>query len=89
MNGHWLLPTVLAIVLAASAAATITSRLWMQESHRELKKAEKKLQELNDKELELRLEWVARTDLNTMERRAKTELGMDRPRYDQWSIVPP
>lgn len=88
MKSPWLLHTLLAILLVITAAITIASRMWMQEAHRELESHLKKRVHLLDQEQALRVEWVARTDLNTIERRAKKDLGMRPMRPDQWREAP-
>ncbi|GAB0058281.1 hypothetical protein SIID45300_02628 [Candidatus Magnetaquicoccaceae bacterium FCR-1] len=88
MKSPWLLHTLLAILLVITAAITIASRMWMQEAHRELEGHLKKRVHLLDQEQALRVEWVARTDLNTIERRAKKDLGMRPMRPDQWREAP-
>ncbi|MBF0181774.1 MAG: cell division protein FtsL [Magnetococcales bacterium] len=88
MKSPWLLHTLLTILLVMTAAVTITSRMWMLDAHRELERLVKKRTELLDQEEALRLEWVARTDLNTIERRAKKDLGMRPMRPDQWHEAP-
>ncbi|NGZ06578.1 MAG: hypothetical protein G8237_09495 [Magnetococcales bacterium] len=84
MKSPWLLHTVLTILLVITAAITIASRMWMLDAHRELEKQAKKRIQLLDQEQALRVEWVVRTDLNTIERRAKKDLGMRPMRPDQW-----
>ncbi|MBF0213103.1 MAG: cell division protein FtsL, partial [Magnetococcales bacterium] len=76
MKSPWLLHTLLTILLVITAAVTIASRMWMLEAHRELERNVKKRIQLLDQEQALRVEWVARSDLNTIERRAKKDLGM-------------
>ncbi|MBF0147887.1 MAG: cell division protein FtsL [Magnetococcales bacterium] len=78
------IPVFLVLLLVLTAAITVTSRTWMLESHRELRNEEKLLLQHLDKERELKLELVTRTDLNTVERRAREELGMKPLRHDQW-----
>ncbi|HIJ84765.1 MAG: hypothetical protein HW380_3620 [Magnetococcales bacterium] len=81
------IPVFLVLLLVLTAAITVTSRTWMLESHRNLRNEEKKLLQLLDKEQALKLELVTRTDLNTIERRAREELGMQPMRHDQWLLV--
>ncbi|MEO5346027.1 MAG: cell division protein FtsL [Magnetococcus sp. YQC-9] len=88
MRSPWLLHTLLTILLVITAAITIASRMWMLEAHRELEGLHKKRVQLQDQEQALRIEWVARTDLNTIERRAKKDLGMRPMRPDQWREAP-
>ncbi|MBF0164576.1 MAG: cell division protein FtsL [Magnetococcales bacterium] len=88
MKSPWILHTLLTILLVITAAITIASRMWMQEAHRELENHLKKRVQLLDQEQALRVEWVARTDLNTIERRAKKDLGMRPMRPDQWREAP-
>ncbi|MBF0369900.1 MAG: cell division protein FtsL [Magnetococcales bacterium] len=89
MKPDWLLPALLALLLVITSAVTVTSRMWMLEVHRDLRREEKKFAHLQDKEQELRVELVSRTDMNTIERRARKELGMRPPRPDQWLVVKP
>ncbi|MBF0622119.1 MAG: cell division protein FtsL [Magnetococcales bacterium] len=86
---RWILPTLLSFLLVISAVAVINSRLWLQETHRELQAAHKELNHLRDEEQALRIEWVSRTDLNAIERRARDTLGMTAPKPDQWQVVTP
>ncbi|MBF0191653.1 MAG: cell division protein FtsL [Magnetococcales bacterium] len=88
MKSPWLLHTLLTILLVITAAVTVASRMWMLEAHRELERQAKKRIVLLDQEQALRVEWVARTDLNTIERRAKKDLGMRPMRPDQWLEAP-
>ncbi|MBF0626063.1 MAG: cell division protein FtsL [Magnetococcales bacterium] len=81
-----LLSMILAGLLVATAALIVSSRVWMQEAHRELERAQKERLRLLDQEQALQVEWAYRTGLNTVERRARQELGMDSPRPDQWRI---
>ncbi|MEO5334519.1 MAG: cell division protein FtsL [Magnetococcus sp. YQC-5] len=88
MKTPWLLHTLLTILLVITAAVTVASRMWMLEAHRELERNIKKRVQLQNQEQALQVEWVARTDLNTIERRAKKELGMRPMRPDQWREAP-
>ncbi len=88
MKTNWLLQTLLAVLLIITASITVASRMWMLEAHRELENNINMQIQLLDQEQALRVEWVARTDLNTIERRAKTELGMRPMRPDQWREAP-
>lgn len=88
MKSPWLLHTLLTILLVITAAITIASRMWMLDAHRELEKQIKKRVQLLDQEQALRVEWVVRSDLNTIERRAKKDLGMRPMRPDQWLEAP-
>ncbi|MBF0273254.1 MAG: cell division protein FtsL [Magnetococcales bacterium] len=88
MKSPWLLHTLLTILLVITAAVTVASRMWMLEAHRELERQAKKRIVLLDQEQALQVEWVARTDLNTIERRAKKDLGMHPMRPDQWLEAP-
>lgn len=89
MKPGWLLITVLLVFLTATTIGTVASTQWVQESHRHLKEAESRLYHLLEQEQALKVEWVARTDLNTVEQRARTELGMVAPRSEQWQVVAP
>jgi cell division protein FtsL len=82
------LPAMLLIVLGVTAMATIGSRLLLLESHRTLEQLEQERRRLLDHEQALQLEWVSRTDLNVVERRARQELGMRTPLPEQWHLVP-
>lgn len=88
MKSPWLLHILLTILLVITAAVTIASRMWMLEAHRELERNIKKRVQLQNQEQALQVEWVARTDLNSIERRAKKELGMRPMRPDQWREAP-
>ncbi|MBF0188236.1 MAG: cell division protein FtsL [Magnetococcales bacterium] len=85
----WIIPAILAVILAATAVVTVTSRNALLSAHRDLQTLEKRYRTLKEKEQTLRVEWVSRTDLNTIERRARSELGMLPPRTDQWRVVTP
>lgn len=89
MKSSWLLTGLLLILLAVTAVSIVASRLWITDSHRQLKDAEKQQFQLLEQEQALQLEWVARIDLNTVEQRAKNELGMIAPRSDQWQVMAP
>ncbi|MBF0612328.1 MAG: cell division protein FtsL [Magnetococcales bacterium] len=84
-----LLIAILVALLAATSAGIVSSRTWMQKSHREFKKAEVTLQQLAEKEEALKIEWINRSDLNQVELRARQELGMRPPRADQWRLESP
>ncbi|MBF0136416.1 MAG: cell division protein FtsL [Magnetococcus sp. DMHC-1] len=86
MKPFWLLSVFLAVLLAVSAAATVASRNLMLAAHRTLDAAQKERLRLLDEEQALQVEWVYRTGLNTVERRARQELGMEPPRPDQWRV---
>ncbi|MBF0340659.1 MAG: cell division protein FtsL [Magnetococcales bacterium] len=88
MRSPWLLHTLLTILLVITAAITVASRMWMLDAHRELETQSRKRLQFLDQEQALRVEWVARTDLNTIERRAKKDLGMRPMRPDQWREAP-
>ncbi len=87
MKSHWFLVAVLAALLVLTAAITVASRMWMLETHREWRQALKKQSQLLDQEHALQVEWVSRTDMNTIERRARMELGMMPLRADQWRMI--
>ena len=89
MRPGWHLLAFLVILLVLTAAITISSRVWMLESHRELSLTEKKYNELLDKEHALQIELIARTDVNTIERRARQELGMQPLWPTQWRVLKP
>ncbi|MBF0175288.1 MAG: cell division protein FtsL [Magnetococcales bacterium] len=86
MRPYWLLSLVLIALLVVTAAATVASRSWMLTAHRALEAAQKERLQLLDEEQALQVEWVYRTGLNTIERRARKELGMEPPRSDQWRV---
>ncbi|OSM07067.1 cell division protein FtsL [Magnetofaba australis] len=88
MNKSWLVYTALAIVLLATGVAIVTSRNGMQASHRHLREAEQTYLRLVDEEHALQVEWVYRTDLNSVERRAR-KLGMGPPLPEQWRVMEP
>lgn len=88
MKSSWLLHSLLTILLVVTAAVTVASRMWMLEAHRELENDIKKRSKMLEQEQALRVEWVTRTDLNTIERRAKKDLGMRPMRPDQWHEAP-
>ncbi len=89
MRLGWPLIAFLTILLVLTAAITVSSRVWMLESHRELSRAEKEYSELLDKENALKIELIARTDMNTIERRARQELGMQPLWPTQWRVMKP
>ena len=89
MRPGWPLITFLTILLVLTAAITVSSRVWMLESHRELSQAEKEYNELLDKEHALQIELLSRTDINTIERRARQELGMQPLWPTQWRMLKP
>ncbi|MBF0426129.1 MAG: cell division protein FtsL [Magnetococcales bacterium] len=86
MRSHWLLSALLVALLVVTAAATVASRNWMLAAHRALDAAQRERLRLLDEEQALQVEWVYRTGLNTVERRARKELGMEPPRPDQWRV---
>lgn len=88
-QGGWVIMALLVFLLAASGAAMVGSRVWLLEAHREMKEREAELRRLGLREQLLRVEWVARTDLNVVERWAKEEKGMRLPRAEQWRLVKP
>ncbi|MEO5368429.1 MAG: cell division protein FtsL [Magnetococcus sp. WYHC-3] len=88
MRTGWMVSMLLVVVLAVSASSTVASRLWMQESHRKLSETEKEYRLLLVEEEALQVEWVFRTDLNSLENRARQELGMVTPTPDQWQVIP-
>ncbi|MBF0401265.1 MAG: cell division protein FtsL [Magnetococcales bacterium] len=79
----------LSVLLVLTAAITISSRVWMLESHRELTQEQKRYNELLDKENALQIELISRTDMNTIERRARQELGMQPLWPTQWRVLKP
>ncbi|MBF0158363.1 MAG: cell division protein FtsL [Magnetococcales bacterium] len=87
MKHEWLLSIALAVMLVMSASALVASRVWILETHRDMEKTEQERQRLLDEEHALQVEWVSRTDLNTMERRAR-DLGMQPPEKNQWHPAP-
>ena len=89
MRLGWPLLAFLVILLVLTAAITISSRVWMLESHRELSLTEKQYNELLDKEHALQIELISRTDMNTIERRARQELGMQPLWPTQWRVLKP
>lgn len=89
MRTRWVLLLFLAVLLAASAAATVASRQWMRETFRELDNARSEVRRLLVKEELLQVERVSRTDLNQVESRVRGELGMQLPRAGQWMRVEP
>ncbi|WP_130469841.1 cell division protein FtsL [Candidatus Magnetaquicoccus inordinatus] len=89
MRFGWPMIALLTILLVLTAAITVSSRVWMLESHRELAQAEKEYNELLDKEHALKIELIARTDINTIERRARQELSMQPMWPTQWRVVKP
>ncbi|MBF0422582.1 MAG: cell division protein FtsL [Magnetococcales bacterium] len=84
MRPDTFIPAFLILLLVLTAAIIVTSRTWMLESHRELSNEEDVYLQNLDRERALKLELVTRTDLNTIERRAREELGMQPMRQDQW-----
>lgn len=83
----WIEMVVLVVLLAVTSASIVASSFWLLESHRDLKEMEQKRMELMEEERALAVEWVFRTDLNNVERRARQELGMKPPRADQWWVL--
>ncbi len=63
--------------------------MWMLGIHRDLRQERNKYNQLLDEEHALQVELVSRTDMNTIERRARQELGMQPLRYDQWRMFQP
>lgn len=88
MKPGWPLLVLMAVLLVLTAALTVASRMWMLETHRELRHAEKEHAHLLDQEHALQVEWVSRTEMNTIERRAR-KLGMKPLRPDQWHLLKP
>lgn len=86
-NGYILI--FLMVLLVLMAAITISSRMWMLTTHRQLVREKQKYRTLLDEEHALQVELVSRTDVNTIERRARQELGMQPLRYDQWRVLRP
>ena len=84
MRHEWLLSIVLTVLLVITSAAMVASRVWILDTHREMEKMEQEKQKLLDEEHILQVEWVSRTDLNTIERRSRQELGMQPPEKHQW-----
>ena len=89
MRPNWYLLAILTILLVLTAAMTVSSRMWMLSSHRELSMEKQKYAMLLDEEHALQVELVSRTDMNTIERRARQELGMQPLRYNQWRVLKP
>lgn len=89
MRPGWPLLAFLIILLVLTSAITISSRVWMLESHRELSQVEKQYNALLDKENALQIELISRTDMNTIERRARQELGMQPLWPTQWRVLKP
>ncbi|MBF0308660.1 MAG: cell division protein FtsL [Magnetococcales bacterium] len=89
MKIDWFLIVVLSILLISTAAATVASRMWMLNAHRQLEETKKERVQLLDREQALKMELVFRTDLNTVEQRANKELGMVRPEAKQWLVAEP
>ena len=89
MKPGWHLIALLTILLVLTAALTVTSRMWMLSIHRDLSHERKKHSKLLDEEDALQVELISRTDMNTIERRARQELGMQPIQHDQWRILPP
>ncbi len=89
MRTQALVVTLLLVLLAGTAVAIVTSRHKMLDAHRLLLKSDATYQKLLDEERTLKVELVSRTDLNSVEQRARQELGMVPPRPDQWRIIMP
>lgn len=89
MTPRWHLMALLILLLVLSAALTVSSRMWMLNSHRDLSREKQKYGDLLDEEHALQVELVSRTDMNTIERRARQELGMVSLRHNQWQILKP
>nr|CRH06756.1 conserved exported protein of unknown function [Candidatus Magnetococcus massalia] len=85
----WMVISLLALVLLLTGAAIVASRNAMQDAHRELRKSEMNYLHLLNEESALQVEWVYRTNLNIVERRAREELNMRPPRPDQWRVIKP
>ncbi len=81
---EWLLSVILAVILVMTSGALVASRVWILEAHRDLERMEQSRQRMLDEEHALQVEWVSRTDLNTIERRARQDLGMHPPEKHQW-----
>ncbi|MGN7614415.1 cell division protein FtsL [Magnetococcales bacterium HHB-1] len=89
MRSSWSLAAILIILLTITSIAIVASRLFTLEAHRAYKREERRMDKLQEEEHTLRIEWISRTDLNTIENRARTELGMYPPKPEQWRIVSP
>lgn len=89
MKPGWPLLTMMAVLLVLTSAITVSSRMWMLASHRELQEHKRKQSELVDQEQALQVELVSRTDMNIIERRARKELGMQPLQPDQWRVLKP
>lgn len=89
MKSVWSILAMMSALLVLTAAITVASRMWMLETHRELRQEEDRQVQLLDQEHALQVEWVSRTDMNTVERRARKELGMVPLRADQWRKLEP
>lgn len=89
MRPGWPLIAFLTILLVLTSAITISSRVWMLESHREFSQVQKQYNALLDKENALQIELISRTDMNTIEHRARQELGMQPLWPTQWRVLKP
>lgn len=89
MRLGWPLLVLLTVLLVVTSAITVSSRMWMLGIHRDLSQERNKYNQLLDEEHALQVELVSRTDMNTIERRARQELGMQPLRYDQWRMFQP
>lgn len=89
MKLDWRLLALLTTLLVVTAALTVSSRSWMLSSHRDLTEIKKRYNERLEEEHALQVELVTRTDMNTIERRARQELGMQPLKHDQWRMFQP
>ena len=89
MKLGWHILVFLTLLLVLTSAITVSSRMWMLGIHRDLSEERNKYNQLLDEEHALQVELVTRTDMNTIERRARQELGMQPIRYDQWRMFRP
>ena len=89
MKPSWQLLVILTVLLVLTSAIMVSSRMWMLSSHRNLSRAQQQYSTRLDEEHALQVELVSRTDMNTIERRARQELGMVPLRHNQWRILHP
>lgn len=89
MRPSWPLLAILTVLLVLASAITVSSRVWMLSTHRDLAQERRKYSDRLDQEHALQVELASRSDMNTIERRARQALGMRSLHPDQWRVLPP